>query len=97
MCEVNEMVSVATSSRLLITPKQMEGIRSLMLPKAIMAHQMASMQSKPAGKTILATSSNTSYDLSYYVKGALAGGICCAITHGALWYIIYIKSRIGQC
>jgi hypothetical protein len=24
------------------------------------------------------------FDLNYFLKGALAGGICCSITHGAL-------------
>jgi hypothetical protein len=24
------------------------------------------------------------FDLTYYTKSALAGGICCSITHGAL-------------
>lgn len=48
-----------------------------MLPSEVMAAKQ---------KTILATSAGEkTYDINYYVKGALAGGICCAITHGALW------------
>jgi len=34
------------------------------------------------------------YDLSYYLKGALAGGICCSITHGALTPVDVVKTRI---
>ena len=25
---------------------------------------------------------NANYDFIYYLKGALAGGVCCGITHG---------------
>lgn len=34
------------------------------------------------------------YDLMYYLKGALAGGICCGITHGALTPVDVVKTRI---
>lgn len=34
------------------------------------------------------------YGLDYYVKGALAGGICCSITHGALCPVDVVKTRI---
>jgi len=34
------------------------------------------------------------YDLNYYVKGALAGGICCSITHAALCPVDVVKTRI---
>lgn len=34
------------------------------------------------------------YGLSYYVKGAVAGGICCSITHGALCPVDVVKTRI---
>merc|ERR1711884_444170 len=30
----------------------------------------------------------------YYVKGALAGGICCSITHGALTPVDVVKTRV---
>lgn len=40
----------------------------------------------PIGSVLLAPSpsSNAKYDLTYYLKAAAAGGICCSITHGAL-------------
>lgn len=40
----------------------------------------------PIGSILLAPSpaAGTTYDLTYYVKAAAAGGICCSITHGAL-------------
>ena len=31
---------------------------------------------------------------SYFLKGALAGGICCSITHGALTPVDVVKTRI---
>jgi len=34
------------------------------------------------------------YGLDYYLKGALAGGICCGITHGAVCPIDVVKTRI---
>jgi solute carrier family 25 phosphate transporter 3 len=36
----------------------------------------------------------TKFDLKYYVKAALAGGICCSITHGAMCPIDVVKTRI---
>jgi solute carrier family 25 phosphate transporter 3 len=34
------------------------------------------------------------FDLTYYLKGALAGGICCGVTHGALCPVDVVKTRI---
>lgn len=34
------------------------------------------------------------FDLVYYLKGGLAGGLCCGITHGALCPIDVVKTRI---
>lgn len=34
------------------------------------------------------------YDLPYFLKGALSGGVCCAITHGALTPVDVVKTRI---
>lgn len=34
------------------------------------------------------------YNLSYFIKGAAAGGICCSITHGALCPVDVVKTRI---
>jgi hypothetical protein len=34
------------------------------------------------------------YDLNYYVKAALAGGICCSITHAAVCPLDVVKTRI---
>jgi len=38
--------------------------------------------------------SHSKYDLMYYLKGALAGGICCSVTHGALCPVDVVKTRI---
>jgi len=34
------------------------------------------------------------YDSIYFLKGALAGGLCCAVTHGALCPVDVVKTRI---
>jgi len=34
------------------------------------------------------------FDATYYLKSALAGGICCSITHGALCPVDVVKTRI---
>lgn len=34
------------------------------------------------------------FDLTYFLKGALAGGLCCGITHGALCPVDVVKTRI---
>ena len=34
------------------------------------------------------------FDLMYFLKGALAGGICCGVTHGALTPVDVVKTRI---
>lgn len=34
------------------------------------------------------------YDLMYYVKAALSGGLCCSVTHGGLTPVDVVKTRI---
>jgi len=34
------------------------------------------------------------FDMTYYLKSALAGGICCSVTHGALTPVDVVKTRI---
>jgi solute carrier family 25 phosphate transporter 3 len=48
--------------------------------------------SKPVTKPAIVH--QRSYDLNYYLKGALAGGICCGVTHGALCPVDVVKTRI---
>ena len=45
----------------------------------------------PAGSSIYPMEK---YTLDYYLKGALAGGICCGITHGALTPVDVVKTRM---
>jgi hypothetical protein len=60
----------------------MYGFQSLSMPQKAMYSKLGIN----ADNKIVATSAAASkYDLNYYLKGALAGGICCSITHGALW------------
>ena len=37
---------------------------------------------------------SVTYDLTYYTKAALAGGICCSITHASLCPVDVVKTRI---
>lgn len=69
----------------------MPGFSSLAMPTDFIVQSvMTSRESQ-----ILSTSaSSKKYDLSYYLKGALAGGICCSITHGALCPVDVVKTRI---
>lgn len=63
---------------------EMEGFQTLMLPKNVVVNHISQRVAEKRG--IIATSAaGTKYDIMYYTKAALAGGICCAITHGALW------------
>ena len=38
--------------------------------------------------------SQREYGLDYFLKGALAGGICCSVTHGALTPVDVVKTRM---
>jgi len=42
----------------------------------------------------MSPAATTKYDLTYYTKSALAGGICCSITHGAVCPVDVVKTRI---
>ncbi|KAJ1637900.1 mitochondrial carrier domain-containing protein [Pavlovales sp. CCMP2436] len=44
--------------------------------------------------TAQSASEKPKYDLQFYLKGALSGGICCGITHGALTPVDVVKTRI---
>lgn len=54
---------------------------------------VASPKAKEGGH-ILPSAAGPVYDLAYYLKGALAGGICCSVTHGALCPVDVVKTRI---
>lgn len=41
-----------------------------------------------------ASDADAVYDLTYYLKSAVAGGLCCSITHGALCPVDVVKTRI---
>ncbi len=60
----------------------MNGFSSIIIPKSALLLRPANGANEH--NNIIATSSEKKYDLNYYLKSALAGGICCAITHGAL-------------
>lgn len=48
----------------------------------------------PQTKTFATSGGEKVYDLKYYLTGALAGGICCSITHGAVCPVDVVKTRI---
>lgn len=71
----------------------MSGFRSLALPQSVLLSAMD--RKNNSSKRVMATSSEEKvYDLAYFLKGALAGGICCAVTHGALCPVDVVKTRI---
>lgn len=47
-------------------------------------------------KKVMATSvyNFETYDTGFFLKGALAGGLCCSLTHGALCPVDVVKTRI---
>jgi len=55
-----------------------------------------STSSAAPGSVLLAPSKYdfSKYNLTYYLKGAAAGGICCSITHGALTPVDVVKTRV---
>ena len=44
---------------------------------------------------MFAAASTKEYGLDYYLRGALAGGICCGATHGAVTPVDVVKVRGG--
>jgi solute carrier family 25 phosphate transporter 3 len=50
--------------------------------------------SAAAGKAPIGPVDFSQYDLTYYLKGAVAGGVCCSFTHGALCPVDVVKTRI---
>lgn len=63
---------------------------------AFSALEATGIKATAAKKFVAASASEDwgRYDLSYFVKGALAGGICCGVTHGALTPVDVVKTRI---
>lgn len=56
---------------------------------------MAKSALQTEDKGFIAASANEKvYGLEYYLKGALAGGLCCSITHGGLCPVDVVKTRI---
>lgn len=47
----------------------------------------------PSG-TYAPSAKEANYDLTYYLKGALAGGICCSVTHGGMCPVDVVKTRM---
>jgi solute carrier family 25 phosphate transporter 3 len=74
----------------------MDSFPSLMVPTTIVTNNVNNRSlifNRRNHQSIVATSSKT-YDLAYFVKGALAGGICTSITHGAMTPVDVVKTKI---
>jgi solute carrier family 25 (mitochondrial phosphate transporter), member 3 len=71
----------------------MQGISSLMMPTNVLKSRIGAQETQQVVATS-ADAGETKYDLNYYLKGALAGGICCAVTHGGLTPVDVVKTRI---
>eukprot|EP00618_Florenciella_parvula_P036757 CAMPEP_0119542724 /NCGR_PEP_ID=MMETSP1344-20130328/53744_1 /TAXON_ID=236787 /ORGANISM="Florenciella parvula, Strain CCMP2471" /LENGTH=324 /DNA_ID=CAMNT_0007586975 /DNA_START=25 /DNA_END=999 /DNA_ORIENTATION=+ len=52
------------------------------------------MSIRSANAMPLATSGKKEYGLEYFLKGALAGGLCCGVTHGAVCPVDVVKTRM---
>jgi len=63
-----------------------------MVPQNVVYNHLAA--SKSSNKVMATSAKETVYDVAYYTKAALAGGICCGITHGALCPVDVVKTRI---
>jgi solute carrier family 25 phosphate transporter 3 len=59
----------------------MNGYKSLMAPA-------------PNSRAIAFSAKEKKYDAAYYLKSAIAGAICCSITHGALCPVDVVKTKI---
>jgi hypothetical protein len=55
---------------------------------------VSQMPAREMPNDFVAASGAQVFDLGYFLKGALAGGICCSITHGALTPVDVVKTRI---
>lgn len=65
-----------------------------MMPTQALKSRINLSEQQHVVATSAAPAGETNYDLMYYLKGALAGGICCAVTHGALTPVDVVKTRI---
>ena len=71
----------------------MQGFRSLVAPSNSIFMGLSSKK-ESNGKIVATSAPGKKYDIMYYTKAALAGGICCSITHGALCPVDVVKTRI---
>ena len=64
--------------------------------KSLMAPIVLPQRRREQGGSMIAASATGGvvYDLMYYLKSALAGGICCSITHGSLCPVDVVKTKI---
>ena len=58
------------------------------------AMQATFMLPRAAPNVAYSAAEGTAYGAEYFLKAALAGGICCSITHGALTPVDVVKTRM---
>jgi solute carrier family 25 phosphate transporter 3 len=64
-------------------------------PIALVAQNIQAGKDAPRFNKVFASAGEQGpFNLTYYLKGALAGGLCCSITHGALCPVDVVKTRI---
>merc|ERR1719183_2399949 len=72
----------------------MSGCSVINMAKANLEGESTATGFNTKTRVFLPSAAEKSYGLTYYLKGALAGGICCGITHGALCPVDVVKTRI---
>lgn len=76
------------SSVNILRHNQMKRFNCLTLPQSVVISAVRNGKQFDEKKIVATSASSASgekvYDLAYYLKGALAGGICCSITHGGM-------------
>jgi len=69
--------------------------KNSMAAKAPAAKTMFASPVEAPKKTFFASGHEQGpFNLTYYLKGALSGGLCCSVTHGALCPVDVVKTRI---
>jgi len=64
------------------------------LARATLVSEKTRTEKKTFTPWALTSPKERTFDLSYYLKGALAGGICCGVTHSAVCPVDVVKTRI---
>jgi len=78
----------------IVTPRMAGGIQMPGSLRASGAFGPTSFTAPKMAPFMIPSAAESKYDLMYYLKGALAGGICCGFTHGAMTLVDVVKTRM---